>query len=333
MLVTGGSGFLGRLLVGELTRLGALAWGVGHQWDLTDPTRAEDLVMAARPDYVFHLAGYNGGIAFNLARPAEIFRRNTLMALNLFDALARKSLVKKVLSVVASCAYDDVTACFDPDLGIPFGSLRELRESDHGVLREEEDFLAGAPHESVAGHGYAKRNLQLASGFYAKQYGLDAVCVCPTTLYGPGDSWDPARTKLVGALVRRFADAADAGDPAVTCWGSGRPLREFLYAPDCARLLPEVLLRYGDNDLPLNLGTGQERTVAELAAEVAGAAGYCGRTLWDRGMPDGQLRKRLDTTRLASLLTFEPTPLREGLRRTVADYRRARGPLGQGRAA
>ncbi len=312
VLVTGGMGFFGKHLcdlVGEQMDVDVYRPLSKEDFDLTDwyaTSRMFDAVErnAGPVSLVFHLAGWNGGILFNQTYGFDIFSRNTEMAMNILSAcLARK--VKKVVSVVASCAYPE-------DSHIP-----RQRE-----VMVEDDFLDSPPHESVACHGYAKRNLQLASYFINKQYGLNAVCACPTTLYGPGDSFDPDRTKVLGAMVKRFVDAADRNDHEVVCWGSGKAMREFLYVEDAAKMLVQVMEKYDDSELPLNLGTGQEVSIKELAETVARAAGYKGSMRWDTSKPDGQLRKRLDLTRMKQYIDVPITPLEEGIARTVEYYRR-----------
>lgn len=263
---------------------------------------------------VFHIAGHNGGLAFNQDFPADIFVRNTQMGMNVLDA-CRRFKVEKVVSVVASCAYPEFK------LRCVLANATSCTREPHEVMAEW-DFLLGEPHDSVACHGYAKRNLQLASSFMKKQYGLNAVCVCPTTLYGPGDSFDPQRTKILGGMVKRFVDAKRNQLTNVTCWGSGEPKREFLYVHDCASLLVKCMEKYGDSDHPLNLGTGQEYSVKEVAETVARCVGYTGKIWWDTSKPDGQLRKRLDLTKMHKVLgEFPFTPFEKGVAETVRAYR------------
>lgn len=321
VLVTGSDGFLGKHVLDVLEKeYNCFAYECSRRsWDLTVLNDARDAIHDQPGfDYVIHLAGYNGGIAFNDAFPADIFTRNTMMALNVLQA-SREYEVKKVLSVVASCAYPDrIFHRIIEDNGCRTWQTKDI---DYDYL-EEEDFLGEPPHPGVACHGYAKRNLQLASSFYHKQYGLNAVCACPTTLYGPGDSFDSERTKLMGGMVKRFVDAVEEGRQDVVCWGSGSPLREFLYVTDAARLLVETLLHYDNSELPLNLGTGQEISVKDLAEKVAGVVGYTGKISWDTSRPDGQYRKRLDLTRMHEVLPrIRISSFDEGIAQTVSYYK------------
>ena len=204
ILITGATGFLGRHLARVVPHDGpGGCLAVGSQaCDLTRPEAVAALFQREGPfDYVFHCAGWNGGIQYNKAYPAAIFHRNTLMALNLLEACATHQ-AKKVVSVVASCSYP---AQEYPDAD-PEGRGRRDRE-----IMAEPDFLDGPPHDSVAGHAYAKRNLQLASSFYKTQYGLNAVCVCPATLFGPEDSFDPERTKVLGGMVKQLRGRGPCG--------------------------------------------------------------------------------------------------------------------------
>jgi GDP-L-fucose synthase len=326
VLVTGSEGFLGRHVIAALGKeCDRPVVTVPHE---EDPAKGVDLL---RPDYVdvmfenvsregpvdlvLHLAGYNGGLKFNSDRPADIFHRNTTMALNVLGS-ARKHGAGKVVSMVASCAYPETEWVRE------VGDRGERYWEKHDCeIMDERQFLDGPPHRSVACHAYAKRNIQIASSFYRKQYGLKAVCVCTPTLVGPGDRTDPDRTKVMTALIKKFVDAHRKGEPEVVCWGSGKPLREFMYVGDAADLILKAAALYDDSDLPLNLGTGQEVSIRDLTEIIAKATGYAGRIRWDETKPDGQYRKRLDITRMEALLgpqTF--TPLEEGVRRTVEWY-------------
>lgn len=327
ILITGGHGFLGQHLVEELNDIGVTPilpyrGDEAGRVDLCRIDHCENAFDNAGPiDYVFHLAGYNGGIAFNAAAGFDIFADNTVMAINVLRVAAERR-VKKVVSVVASCAYPQNQ--WEQDTENDTDGVYHYTCEPREVMMEY-GFFDGPPHRSVACHGYAKRNLQLASSLASEQYNLDAVCVCPTTLYGPGDDFDPARSKIMGAMVKRFVDAADNGDREVTCWGTGKPLREFLYVKDAAKLLLQALDHYEINDYPLNLGSGDEVSVLTLAAMVADRAGYDGKILWDASKPDGQGRKRLNLSRMKAWLPgVKLTALENGIEETIAHYRAAK---------
>lgn len=329
VLVTGASSFLGKHLVQKLQCEGLKCLILNlspnvkytllhsyYQWqqDLTNSEEVDCLFDAVSNDgpidYVFHLAGYNGGIQVNAREPASVFMRSTLMGLNVLEACHRYK-VGKVVSVVASCAY--------PQFEIVGGYTCVYREK--GIYRES-DFLDSPPHDSVACHGYAKRNLQLASRFYNKQHNDQFVCVCPPTLYGPGDRLDLERTKVMMGIIKKVCDAKYREDKSVTFFGSGSPLRDFLYVEDAANLLIRAALCYTDSHVPLNIGAGHELTVGELATLICWLAEYQGEILWDKTRPDGAHRKRLDTTRMKAILGEHPfVPLAEGIKRTISWYR------------
>jgi GDP-L-fucose synthase len=217
--------------------------------------------------------------------------------------------VPKIVNVVSSCAYPT-----DELITYESGESQfEPRE-----ILDEESFFDGPPHETVACHGYAKRNLVLATEYFADQYGTPAICVCPTTLYGPGDSFDAKRTKVMGGMIKRFLQAKQEKAPSVTCWGSGSAKREFLYVEDACKYMALAADKYDSSYTVLNIGSGQEITVKELAEKVAKVVKYDGEILWDTSKPDGQLRKRLDTTRQKQILgDIELTPLEVGIQKTV----------------
>lgn len=302
-LVTGARGFLGRHLMAELKRLNWRAisdedYRAGGM-DLSRGDWADRLIRDAslngRLDVVFHLAGYNGGIAFNAEYPADIFRVNTAMALNVLDACYKQG-AGGVVSVVPSCGY---------------ASAEDFLE---------ENYLEGRPDPTVACHGYAKRNLLLASQFYKAQYGLQARCACQATMYGPGDRFNPLRSKVVAGLVKKFVDARRQGSPKVTLWGTGAASREFLYVGDFAKLLPEIARSWHETGRPLNVSDGKGVTVAELAGVVARAARYDGEIEWDHSRPDGQMKRHQVCDSLRAIGGVEFTPLQKGVEETVRWY-------------
>lgn len=314
VLVTGADGFLGTAVLGELRALGSEAVSDQvdgpRQYDLNGYIDAEQLVRWVAPDYVVHCAGFNGGVGFSRENSFRIFCDNTMMPLNLLWAAAHLDPLPKVLMPVASCAY-------------PHGVSWMVRDQGVGIFPEHEYVPERpGPHPSIEAHGYAKRNAQLACKFAREQFHLHAVTVCPPTLFGPRDRYSPDRSKIMAAMVRRFADAADNNDPEVLCWGSGKPLREYLYVKDAAHLLLQALLAYDDSTQPLNIGGGFEFSIKDTAGMVAGTCGYRGTIQWDTSKPDGQYRKRLDTTRMYEILGEQIfTPFDEALRETVAAYR------------
>lgn len=314
VIVTGATGFIGTKL-SELLRnkYGAVVHSLCHSGvSLTSWNETWKVFEECRPEYCFHLAGWNGGIVFNQLYPANIFVRNTIMGIHVIDACCKLG-VKKVVSTVASCAYP--ASCYRTVDGDQY-----YAKEDNQVCYENE-FFDGPPHDSVACHAYAKRNLQLLSQFYNRDYGLEAVCACPATVYGPGDRFDSKRGKVMGALVKRFCDAVKNGEAAVTLRGTGAPLREFIYVDDVAELLVQTMIHYEDCEKPLNLGTGQEVSISDLASLIAAEAGFTGEILWDKSKPDGQYRKRLDLTRMRSVLPeTDFVPLEEGISRTVQYY-------------
>lgn len=320
ILVIGGTGFIGKWLIDELNSHEAVTYSMSstksvnaHYSIVSDLLNdAElDLTFSQGFDYVFHLAGYNGGIKFNQDQPAAIFMANTLMAMNLITVCCFTN-VQKVVSTVTSCAYP-AEEYFDEDYEVYGWRPTEVMK--------EQNYLDGYPHETVACHGYAKRNLLLASYYANKQYGLNAVCVCPTTVYGPGDNFDPNRSKVMGGLIGKFVKAKQENDSSVTLWGTGAAQREFIYVEDAVKYIYLSLLKYDDCSMPLNIGSGQEIPIKELAEKVAKAVKYNGRIEWDTTKPDGQLRKCLDRTRQEKILgKIKLTPLDEGIAKTVEWY-------------
>lgn len=305
VLITGASGFLGKHLFRYLRQMEPDTICVrtslhdpDYPLDLTDRTAVVNFFKHHHIpfDVVYHLAGDNGGINYNLAYPASILANNTAMIMNLLRACVLYQ-AGKVISVVASCAYP----------------------SSHPICREKY-FLRGMPHPSVQGHAWAKRNVQLATTLFSLQYGLKAVCLCPTTLYGPGMAFDE-KAKVMGGMIRTIVEAKRNRLPCVQIMGTGNPLRDFLYVDDCVQLIHQAGQVYDNGNYPLNLGSQQEISIAELAYLIADLAGYTGKIEFDPSRPDGQMRKLLNTNRLRRLLpSIRITPLDEGIYRSIAWY-------------
>jgi GDP-L-fucose synthase len=299
--VTGGAGFLGQHLVRRLEGYGARVF-VPRQRDynLTALDACLRCLLEHPCDVLFHAAAYYGGIGINVAEPARLYYTNLVMGANLFEA-ARLARVGKVVAVGTACSYP----------GYLEGELRE------------DDLWAGPCHASVVNYGLTKKMLAVQAQAYKKQYGLDSCHLILTNLYGPGDSYNPERSHVVAALVRKFVEAEMAAAPSVEVWGTGRPVREFLYVEDCADAIVLAAERYDDAAAPLNIGTGVGTSVRELADAVAAAAGYRGKLVWNADKPDGAARKVLDVTRMRQALDgwAPPTGLKAGLAKTVAWYR------------
>ena len=296
--VTGGTGFLGRHLAAELEGHGAKVFALGRAgYDLRRRAEIDRMLADTRPDAVVHLAAVVGGIGANRDQPGRFFYENALMGIELLEA-CRVAGVPKVVVAGTVCAYPKHTP-------VPF---REAALWD------------GYPEETNAPYGLAKKLLLVQAQAYRDQYGMNAVYLLPVNLYGPGDNFDLHTSHVIPAMVRKFAEARDRGEPQVVLWGDGSPTREFLHVRDAARAFRLALERY-DGPEPVNLGSGEEIAIGELAALVARATGYRGEVVWDTSKPNGQPRRRLATDRARALLGFEAAvPLREGIAELVAWY-------------
>lgn len=299
VLVSGGAGFLGSHMVQRLEELGAGSLFVPRRKDY-DLTNSEDVGRVLRdsdPDIVLHLAAKAGGIGANRARPAEFFFDNLSMGTQLMHQ-AWKQGVEKFVSVGTVCSYPKFTP-------VPF---------------KEEDIWEGYPEETNAPYGLAKKMLLVQSAAYREQYGFNAVNLIPVNLYGPGDNFDLETSHVIPALIRKVLEAKEQGRSSVTLWGDGSPTREFLYAPDAAQGIA-LGAQYLNSSDPVNLGSGQEIRIRELAELIADLIGFKGDYEWDTSKPNGQPRRALDTTRAQELFGFvADTPLETGLRKTLDWY-------------
>jgi GDP-L-fucose synthase len=299
VVVTGGGGFLGSHLVERLEADGHEVF-VPRQVDY-DLTRAEDvarLFADARPQTVIHLAAEVGGIGANRANPGRYWYANLMMGAHLIEEARTSELAKLVLAGTI-CAYPK----FAP---VPF---------------KEDDLWNGYPEETNAPYGVAKKALLVGAQAYRAQYGLNAIYLLPVNLYGPRDNFDLETSHVIPALIRKMVEAHERGDHEVVLWGTGEPTREFLFVDDCVEGILLATERY-DGEEPVNLGTGEEIRIRDLAELIAELTGYEGQLVWDASKPDGQPRRKLDTTRAETEFGFHAgTPLKAGLERTIAWYR------------
>jgi GDP-L-fucose synthase len=297
--VTGGAGFLGQHIVKRLESFGAEVFVPRRRdYDLTTLDACLRCLLEHPCDLLLHAAAYYGGIGINLAEPARLYYTNLVMGANLMEA-ARLAEVGKFVAIGTACSYP----------GYLEGHLKE------------DDLWAGPCHASVVNYGLTKKMMAVQAQAYRRQYGLDSIHLILTNLYGPGDSYNPERSHVVAALVRKFVEAEMAKAPSVEVWGTGRPVREFLYVEDCADGIVEAAEVYEDMTLPLNLGTGIGTSIRELAETTRDLTAFAGELVWERDKPDGQAMKILDPTHARATLAWRPThSLRDGLAKTIAWY-------------
>jgi len=296
VMVTGGKGFLGKNIVRKLVDKKADLFVADT--DRYDLRRLEDIRRAltdSKPQVVIHLAARVGGIGANREHPAEFFYDNLMMSVPLLHE-SWASGVEKFVAVGTICAYPKFTP-------VPF---------------KEDDLWNGYPEETNAPYGLAKKMLLVQGQAYRQQYGFNAIYLLPVNLYGPGDNFDPQSSHVIPAIIRKCLEAQRKGEKKVTLWGTGRPTREFLYVEDCAEGICLATKRY-DKAEPVNLGSGQEISIRELADIIGELTGFQGEFVWDATQPDGQPRRCLDTNRAEHEFGFRArTSFRDGLERTVA---------------
>ena len=302
VLVTGGHGFLGSHVVRRFADAGYdVAAPSKEEYDLTDAFDTDELIGDYGPDLVVHLAAEVGGIGANQANPGLFWYANLAMGLHMLEQCRRND-VGKLVMIGTICSYPKHAP-------IPF---------------REENLWDGYPEETNAPYGVAKKALIVGAQAYREQYGLNAISLLPVNLYGPGDHFDLESSHVIAALIRKMVDAQESGASEVVLWGDGSPTREFLYVEDCAEAILLASERY-DEPEPVNLGSGFEQSITELAAAVAKAVGYDGSIIWDTSRPNGQPRRRLDVSRAKDRFGFEARiPFQVGLERTVEWYRAQR---------
>lgn len=301
--VTGGGGFLGRRVVARLRERGCEDVLVARRRDY-DLVRGDDvarLYADARPQVMIHLAAVVGGIGANRKNPGRYFYENLMMGAQLIEG-ARVHEIEKFLQVGTVCSYPKFTP-------VPF---------------REDDLWSGYPEETNAPYGIAKKALLVQGQAYREQYGLNFIYLLSANLFGPEDNFDPGASHVIPALIKKFVDATKSGARTVEVWGTGAATREFLYVDDAAEGIALATENYNGRE-PVNLGSGEEISIRELAGLIAKETSFDGEIIWDTTKPDGQPRRALDTARARELFGFRArTPFIEGLRRTIDWYRAAR---------
>ncbi len=309
ILITGGAGFFGSQVVSQLMEKGVRRDDIliPRSKD-TDLRLWENCVRVVKNrDIVIHLAAKVGGIGFNQAYPADLFYDNAIMGIQLVEA-ARQEGVSKCVIAGTICAYPKFTP-------VPF---------------REENLWMGYPEETNAPYGLAKKMLLVQSQAYRQQYGFHSIYLLPVNLYGPGDNFNPESSHVIPALIKKFVEAKLNGDPFVEVWGTGAASREFLYVDDAARGLV-LAAEFYDKPDPVNLGSGMEITIRDLAMLIHELTGYHGEIRWDTTKPDGQPKRSLDVSRAKKEFGFEAAmPFREGLKRTIAWYETHTKEISQG---
>ncbi len=297
--VTGGAGFLGSVVIQKLHQRDVAKIFVPtiEQYDLVDGGAIRRMLDDYRPHVIIHLAAQVGGIGANLARPAEFFYNNLMMGVQLMHQAWQQG-VEKFVAIGTVCAYPKFTP-------VPF---------------KEDDLWNGYPEETNAPYGLAKKMLLVQSQAYRKQYGFNSIFLLPVNLYGPRDNFDPYSSHVIPALIRKCLEARQQSLPEIVVWGDGSPTREFLYVEDAAEGILLASECYNESE-PVNLGSGFEISIKDLAQLIAHLSGFSGRLVFDTSMPNGQPKRSLDTSRALKYFGFKAqVNFEEGLRRTIEWY-------------
>ena len=299
VLVTGGAGFLGSYIVSNLKSKGCENIFIPkiEDYDLTETDDIRRVYYDSKPDMVIHLAAKVGGIGANKSKPGEFFYDNLIMGVQLIEE-ARIRNIEKFISLGTICCYPKFTP-------VPF---------------KEENLWDGYPEETNAPYGLAKKMLLVQSQSYRIQYGFNGIFLMPVNLYGPGDNFDPKLSHVIPAIIKKCTDAIKEGKKEIVLWGSGKPTREFIYVEDAAEAILLAAETYNKPE-PVNIGSGFEISIEQLAELIKRLTSYKGRIIWDKTMPDGQPRRRLDVLKAKQEFGFTAkTDFKEGLKKTIYWY-------------
>ncbi len=299
VIVTGGSGFLGRAVVSQLKARGCKKIFVprSKEHDLRKSSVIRRMIKKIEPDMIIHLAASVGGIGANRENPGKFFYDNLIMGVELIEQ-SRLLGVKKFVAIGTICAYPKF-------LPVPF---------------KEDDLWNGYPEETNAPYGLAKKMLLVQAQAYRQQYGFNTIYLLPVNLYGPHDNFSPQSSHVIPALIKKCLDAKAAGQKSITVWGTGKATREFLYVDDAARGILMAAQSYNKSE-PVNLGAGFEISIKNLVTMITFLTGFKGSIVWDTSQPDGQPRRSLDTTRAYEQFGFKSKEtFANGLKKTIAWY-------------
>ncbi len=301
ILVTGSNGFVGRHVKEAFKRHGheGVFYPSSRECDLLELTSMMSYFERVKPDTVVHLAAVCGGIGMNKKRPADLTHLNLKMASNLFDAVYKFD-IEYVYALGSVCSYPE-------NCPTPF---------------KEEDFWNGYPESTNAGYSMSKKALYMLQTEYRKQYGTKGAHLVPVNMFGEHDGFDLENSHVIPAMIRKFLEAKESGSRVVNCWGTGKATREFFYAGDCAEAIVQAVTQKLDYDGPINLGTGKEISINNLAGLIAELTGFDGDICFTGEVSDGQPRRQLDVSRAKEVLGFEAqTNLVTGLKKTIKWYK------------
>jgi GDP-L-fucose synthase len=305
VIVTGGAGFLGSFVTKKLQDKGTgqIFVPLIEQYNLVENSEIQRMFEDASVSnsnletIVIHLAALAGGIGANRARPADFFYINLMMGVQLMHEAWKRG-ISKFVAIGTVCAYPKITP-------LPF---------------REENLWDGYPEETNAPYGLAKKMLLVQAQAYREQYNFNAIYLLPVNLYGPRDNFDLESSHVIPALIRKCLEAKERGDQQVVLWGDGSPTREFLFAGDAAEGILLAAQKYNSSE-PVNLGSGKEISIKELAEMIARLTGFQGEIVWDTSKPNGQPRRALDTSRAEKFFGFKASvPFEEGLQQTIGWY-------------